>query len=49
MFTNIVIINLLIALALEQFRMKDKVKLAEQRKAVLKAAKTKQVGSIRSY
>ena len=37
LFTNIVVLNLVIALVLEQFRLRDAAKLAVQRKEVLNA------------
>ena len=43
LFTNVVVLNLVIALVLEQFRLKDSVKLGIQRKEVLKAAHTTHV------
>jgi len=43
LFTNVVVINLVIALVLEQFRLKDSVKLGIQRRVVLKAAHTTHV------
>jgi hypothetical protein len=45
LFTNVVVLNLVIALVLEQFRLKDSVKLGIQRKEVLKAAHTTHVTS----
>ena len=38
-----VVLNLVIALVLEQFRLKDDAKLAIQRKELLKAVRTSQV------
>ncbi len=42
-FTNIVVLNLIIALVLEQFQLKDKAKLATQRREVLRAVRRRQV------
>lgn len=44
LFTNVVVLNLVIALVLEKFRLKDNTKLSIQRKEVLKAAQTTHVG-----
>ena len=51
MFTNVVVINLVIALVLEQFRLRDHRKLAIQRREVLKAVRTTQVrwGSVLAH
>ena len=43
LFTNVVVLNLVIALVLERFRLKDSAKLGIQRKEVLKAARTTHV------
>ena len=43
LFTNVVVLNLVIAMVLERFRLKDSAKLGIQRKEVLKAARTTHV------
>lgn len=49
LFTNIVVLNLVIALVLEHFRLKDRAKLGIQRKEVLKAARSTHVSLYQTF
>lgn len=46
LFTNVVVLNLIIAVVLERFRLRDHVKLAVQRREVLKAVRTTKASAV---